>query len=158
MSEGETENNGNSNMILLRTPEGDLTFTFENDDRLEGAFKEWEQLCLLTPNQHQSILNTMNTCEWDKKVDYINGDIVKVEKYTAEEKAVILAEREKEAIETFFRSEKAVALKIEEDYRLELGVTDSEFTEVKLYIRAIMPNESKVKPLVTRPAVMYRYD
>ncbi|MGL5963055.1 MAG: hypothetical protein ACRCZ2_01455 [Fusobacteriaceae bacterium] len=142
-------------MILLRTDKGELTFTFDNDDRLDGVFKEWEQLKVITDEEHQEILNTMNTCEWDKKVVY-DTDIRIVEKYTPEEKAVILAEREVQRAKSFYESEKAIALRIEEDYRLELESIDTEtMVEVKQYIKAL--KASTLNTLV-RPEIMKLYE
>lgn len=163
MSEGETvAGSGSSNMVLLRTPDGDLTFTFENDDRLEGAFQGWEKLCLLTPEQHQSTLELMNNCEWDKKVEYQNESLVKIERYSVEEKNRILAEKAIQEKKSFYNSEKQLALEIEEDYRLGLeDVTEEEMLEVKIYIKnmhqSLQPTKATVIEIV-RPKIMIEYE
>ena len=60
----------------------------------------------------------------------------------------------------FFNSEKAIALRIEEDYRLELEpITEEELDEVKEYLQLIKPalfNESFILPV--RPTIMDIYD
>ena len=60
----------------------------------------------------------------------------------------------------FFDSEKAIALRIEEDYRLELEpITEEELEEVKDYLQLIKPSllsDSYVEPV--RPTIMNVYD
>ena len=65
-----------------------------------------------------------------------------------------------EAIEklAFFNKEKAIALRIEEDYRLELAdISDAEMVEVKDYLKAINPT-SATKIIPVRPEIMSRYE
>lgn len=148
----------------LKTTEGNITFTPFGDDRLNTVFSEWTVLKNIDSAEHQNILNMMNTCEWDKKVDYINDEFIKVEKYTAEEKVVILAERNANERKAFYSAEKRVALEIEEDFRLDLGVTNEEMIEVKTYIKSINPTNPVVLktrsavPHIQRPEIMFRYD
>ena len=144
---------------VMRTPEGEISLTFEGDDRLLNIFKDYEKLGSLTQSQHTELLNTMSTCEWDLKVDCINGQFTKVEKYSSEEKARILEERAIQEYESFFESERVIALKIEEDYRLELeDITVEELKEVKQYIKAIKPVLNKSLANVKRPEIMSRYN
>lgn len=58
----------------------------------------------------------------------------------------------------FFESEKAVAIRIEEDYRLELAdISDEQMREVKEYIRAINPT-AVTRSIPIRPLIMTLYD
>lgn len=58
----------------------------------------------------------------------------------------------------FFGSEKAVALRIEEDYRLGLAdISDEQMREVKEYIRAINPTAA-TRSIPIRPHIMTLYD
>ncbi|MGL5646960.1 MAG: hypothetical protein ACRDDY_03835 [Clostridium sp.] len=147
----------------LKTTEGNITFTPMGDNRLNTVFSEWVVLKDINSAEHQNILNMMNSCEWDKKVDFVNGEFVKVERYTLEEKEVIIAQRTANEKKSFFNSEKRIALEIEEDFRLDLGVTEVEMEEVKMYIKSIKPSEAvvlkrSIAPQVQRPEVMFRYD
>ncbi|MGL5594113.1 MAG: hypothetical protein ACRDDH_09280 [Cetobacterium sp.] len=146
------------NYVIMKTPEGDITFTYEGDDRLKAAFKDYEKICLTNQDGHAYLLNMMNTCEWDLKVDFLDGSFQKVEKYTLDEKKQLVFEREVQAIENLFRSEKAIALRIEEDFRLDLEVIgENEIAEVKGYLKSIKPGTITLEE-VARPEIMYRYD
>ncbi|MGL5049331.1 MAG: hypothetical protein ACRC6E_01695 [Fusobacteriaceae bacterium] len=146
------------NYILLKSPEGNLTFTFEGDDRLQGVFKEWEQFHTITEGEHEQLLLEMNSCEWNLKHDIVNGEVLKVRKYTDEEETVILAKQESDKEIAFFNSEKSIALRIEEDYRLELeDITEAEFIEVKLYIKALNPKNLAKLTIPKRPSIFDRY-
>ena len=58
----------------------------------------------------------------------------------------------------FFEMEKQVALRIEEDYRLELAdISDEQMREVKEYIRAINPTAA-TRSIPIRPHIMTLYD
>ncbi|MGL5458887.1 MAG: hypothetical protein ACRDBY_04665 [Cetobacterium sp.] len=153
------------NYVAMKTLEGDITFTYDGDDRLEGVFKDYEKLGKLTQEQHTELLNTMNTCEWDLKVDFVNETFVKVEKYSAEEKAVILEERAIQESKSFYTSEKQLALAIEEDYRLGLEpITDEQMVSVKQYMKSIQPVSPNAPmvlvalPNVERPIIMAVYE
>lgn len=153
------------NYVVMKTLEGDITFTYEGDDRLNNAFKDYEKIGLITQVQHSELLNTMNTCEWDLKVDYIDGEFKKVEKYTQEEKAEILLKMEQEKQKSYFKSEKELALAIEEDYRLGLeNISDEDMANVKLYMKSIQPKDPN-SPMVLmafglphRPQIMQVYE
>lgn len=57
----------------------------------------------------------------------------------------------------FFETEKQVALRIEEDYRLELAdISDEQMREVKEYIRAIKP-DAITRSIPIRPDIMNQY-
>ncbi len=57
----------------------------------------------------------------------------------------------------FFESEKVVALRIEEDYRLGLAdISDEQMREVKEYIRAINPTAA-TRSIPIRPEIMNQY-
>lgn len=57
----------------------------------------------------------------------------------------------------FFETEKQVALRIEEDYRLELAdISDEQMREVKEYIRAIKP-DAVTRSIPIRPDIMNQY-
>lgn len=160
---GETtvSSDNTMNYVVLRTLEGDITFTYDGDPNLHKAFADWEKLGLITQAQHQETLNTMNTCEWDKKVDFVNGEFKKVERYSAEVKAQMIEERAKQEQLNFYNSEKAIALRIEEDYRLDLEpITDTEMGEVKTYMKSIRPSDNIAMKLmiVDRPEIMKRYE
>lgn len=60
----------------------------------------------------------------------------------------------------FFNSEKETALRVDEDYRLELEpITESEMNEVKAYLQAIKPSQfSDTFVAPSRPALMSSYD
>lgn len=162
----QTHNYDNTmNYIVMKTPEGDITFTYEGDDRIESVFKDYEKIGLITQAQHSELLNTMNTCEWDLKVDYVDGEFKKVEKYTPEEKIKIIIEREQVEEKAYFNSEKELALAIESDYRLGLEpISDEEMQSVKEYMRSIKPKDPNA-PMVLmafnlpqRPEIMRVYD
>ncbi|MGL4971248.1 MAG: hypothetical protein ACRC45_06425 [Cetobacterium sp.] len=146
-------------MVLLRTPEGELTFTFDGDDRLETVFKDWEQLKEITNEEHVSILEMLNSCEWDLKVVYENDQLIKVKRYTPEEEESIIADMRKAEHLAFYESEKAIGLLIEEDYRLELeDISDEQMKEVKLYLKALKPNPSDVHGIIPkRPEIFEKY-
>lgn len=155
------------NYVVMKTLEGDITFTYEGDDRLNTAFKDYEKIGLITQVQHSELLNTMNTCEWDLKIDYVDGEFRKVEKYTSEEKAKILLEREMEKEKSYFKSEKELALAIEEDYRLGLEpISEQDMINVKTYIKSIQPKDpNQPMALMTmslvppkRPEIMEVYE
>ncbi|MGL5056692.1 MAG: hypothetical protein ACRC6A_04915 [Fusobacteriaceae bacterium] len=147
------------NFILLRNPDGDLSFTYEGDDRIHDVFKEWEQFHTITEEEHEQLLNEMNSCEWNLKHDIVNGEVLKVRKYTDEEETVILAKQESDKEIAFFNSEKAIALRIEEDYRLELeDITEAEFIEVKLYIKALNPKSITKLTRPPRPSIFDKYN
>ncbi|MDD9174507.1 hypothetical protein PVK63_06430 [Aliivibrio sp. S2TY2] len=56
-----------------------------------------------------------------------------------------------------FESEKQIALRIEEDYRLELAnISDKQMREVKEYIRAINPTAA-TRDIPNRPEIMKSY-
>lgn len=163
MSSGEkvVSSDNTMNYVVMKTLEGDITFTYEGDPNLHKAFADLEKLGLITQAQHQELLNTMNTCEWDKKVDFVNGEFKKVERYSAEVKSQMIEERAKQEQLSFYNSEKAIALRIEEDYRLELEpITDVEIGEVKSYMKSIKPTQSNTMTLmiVDRPEIMKRYE
>ena len=150
------------NYVVMKTPEGDITFTYEGDDRIEGAFAEYEKIGLITQNDHSELLNTMNTCEWDLKVDFVGGEFKKVERYSPEVKAEMIAKKELDAEKAFYQSEKALALAIEEDYRLGLEpITDEQMAEVKLYIKSIQPITASTAVVLIpreRPLIMEVYE
>ena len=168
ISESKVADSDNTtNYIVMKTSEGDITFTYERDDRLNTIFKHYEKIGLITQAQHSELLNIINTCEWDLKVDYIDGNFKKVEKYTPEEKRNIILEREKNQKMFYFNSEKELALAIEEDYRLGLeSISEQEMIEVKTYIKSIQPKtEAKTfKNLpfsfiqIKRPEIMKVYE
>lgn len=146
------------NHIALKTPEGNITFVFVGDARLKSVFKKWESLKEITEDEHKAILENINSCEWDKKIDFIDGEFVKVEKYSLEEKNKILFEKKVEEKTNLFNSEKHIALRIEEDYRLELEeITEIEMIEVKKYIKSLKPGPGTLEE-IPRPEIMYRYD
>ncbi|MGL4210780.1 MAG: hypothetical protein ACRCRT_04460 [Cetobacterium somerae] len=167
IADGEQVANSENTMkyVVMKTLEGDITFTYEGDNRLDDVFKDYENLGTISQEEHQTILNIMNTCEWDLKVDIVDGKLVKIEKYTAEEKAEILTKKAKEEEKSFFNSEKRIALAIEEDYRLGLEeISEEQILEVKTYMKSIQPKSAKapivliVQPTVARPQIMEYYD
>lgn len=170
MSKEEQVANSESTMdyVVMRTPEGNITFTYKGDDsRLcsEGVFKDYEKIGLITQAEHSELLNTINTCEWDLKIDYVDGEFRKVEKYTPEEKAKILLDREIEKEKSYYKSEKELALAIEEDYRLGLeSISEQDMISVKTYIKSIQPKDPN-SPMVLmvieppkRPEIMETYE
>ncbi|CAQ78731.1 hypothetical protein [Aliivibrio salmonicida] len=57
-----------------------------------------------------------------------------------------------------FETEKPVALRIEEDYRLEFAdISDEQMREVKDYIRAIKP-DAVTRSIPVRPEIMNQYE
>lgn len=153
------------NYVVMKTLEGDITFTYEGDDRLNTAFKDYEKIGLITQVQHSELLNMMNTCEWDLKVNFVDGEFKKVEKYTAEVKAEMITEKELQTEKSFYQSEKSLALAIEEDYRLGLEpIADEEIIEVKRYIKYIQPTNPNtpmtmnIRPEVVRPQLISIYE
>lgn len=153
------------NYIVMRSPEGNIAFTYYGDYEIYLAFKDYEKIGVISQSRHLELLNTMNTCEWDLKVDYIDGEFKKVEKYTQEEKAEILLKMEQEKQKSYFKSEKELALAIEEDYRLGLeNISDEDMASVKLYMKSIQPKDPN-SPMVLmafslpqRPQIMQVYE
>lgn len=155
------------NYVVMKNTNGDITFTYDGDDRLDKVFKDYEKIGLITQVEHSELLNTINTCEWDLKIDYVDGEFRKVEKYTPEEKAKILLDREIEKEKSYYKSEKELALAIEEDYRLGLyHITDEDMINVKTYIKSIQPKDPNA-PMVLmamsfdppkRPEIMQVYE
>lgn len=112
-------------------------------------------------------------------VQYIDGEILNSNDYLVEEMPEDRAERdfwgidistnkifvrEKTDLEIFqlatlfFDEEKKKALRIEEDYRLDLlEITEQEMNKVKSYIKAIKPVMGEVPPSVVRPQIMNNY-
>ncbi|MGL5051060.1 MAG: hypothetical protein ACRC6E_10615 [Fusobacteriaceae bacterium] len=149
----------NSFIILKASPDADLSFVHISDERLQGVFKNWEKFHTITEEEHKKLLNEMNSCEWNLKHDVVDGIVTKVRKYTDEEETVILAKQESDKEIAFFNSEKVIALRIEEDYRLELeDITEAEFIEVKLYIKALNPNNLAKLTIPKRPSIFDRYN
>lgn len=147
------------NYVVMKTLEGDIIFTYEGDDRANTSFKDYEKIGLITQEQHQELLNTMNSCEWYLKVDFVNGKFIKVERYAPEIKTQMIEERAKQEQLSFYNSEKEIALRIEEDYRLELEpITEAEMIEVKTYMKSIKPNYFRFFTSVRRPEIFKRYE
>lgn len=148
----------------MRDLDKNYTFTYKGDERLEIAFSNYTILGEITEDKHSELLNALNTVEWDKKIK-INPDftVTKEEKYTPEEKANILLAQEKEKEKTFFNSEREIALRIEQDKRLQLEtITDEEMNQVVKYMQSIKPKGNTMVLIavekVERPAIMYLYD
>lgn len=159
-------NNSDNTMeyVILRTTEGNITFTPLGDDRLLTVFKEWEQIGVIDNLQHQEILGIMNSCEWDKVIDIdSNLNVIKKDKYTPQEREAILLEKAKEEEKAFFEKEKRIALAIKADYDLKLEpITDVQMAEVMEYVGSIKPtNELVLKSIVMelpRPVLMGVYE
>lgn len=152
--------NNSMNYVVMKTLEGDITFTYEGDDRLDTAFKDYEKLGIITSEEHRLALEYMNSCDKYSKVDYINGKFVKIERYSEEERTRLEIEEDFANRVSFYNKEKAIALLIEQDYRLELeDIKDEELVEVKQYIKALRPVEGKsVNIIIERPEIMFNYD
>lgn len=90
--------------------------------------------------------------EWYKRARLGEFGIIKqYEPYIPTEEDLL-----NEAI-TLFGSEKAVAIRVEEDYRLGLAdISDEQMREVKEYIRAINPTAA-TRSIPIRPDIMNRY-
>lgn len=150
--------------ILMQDLDKNYTFTFVGDERLETAFSNYTILGEITEEKHSELLNALNNVSWDKKIK-INPDftVTEEEKYFPEEKANILLEQEKEKEKTFFNNEREVALRIEQDKRLQLEpITDEEMNQVIKYMQSIKPKRDTMVLIaiekVERPAIMYLYD
>ncbi|RYU41905.1 hypothetical protein ERW49_18640 [Aliivibrio finisterrensis] len=84
----------------------------------------------------------------------ISGECGDIKEYDLD---LALREEQKQNELNFFESEKAVALRIEEDYRLELAdISDEQMREVKEYIRAINPTAT-TRSIPVRPEIMSHY-
>lgn len=146
------------NYRFMRGLDGGIICTFVGDPSINTTWKDLEVICIMTSEKHSEYLKACSECPWDKIIDLEStGMIIYKEKYTYEEKAKIEAEKNQQFSDTFVASEKVIALRIEEDYRLELEeISDEQFKEVKQYIKSIQPN-SQVKAL-ERPELMFVYE
>lgn len=147
--------------VVLRTPKGEVSFTFGGDDRLETAFKDWEQIMTVEKEKYFELLAMRDNCSWDKKLDYVNEEFVIVDKYSEEEKNAIMSELKTAEDKSFYEHEKRLALAIEEDYRLGLeDITDEQMKEVKVYIKAIHPTPATTLSVgkVERPQIIIDYE
>ncbi|MGL5723412.1 hypothetical protein [Cetobacterium sp.] len=145
--------------VVLKTETGEITFTYKNDERLNDAFKDCEQLGEITKEEHEDAINRMNSCQWYLKIEFVDGKFVEVEKYTPEKKLIVMQEMEESERKAFYSSEREIALEIEEDYRLDLeDITEEQIIEVKTYIKSIKPTKTLIKKLkVERPEIMEVY-
>ncbi|WP_255312082.1 MULTISPECIES: hypothetical protein [unclassified Aliivibrio] len=89
-------------------------------------------------------------------------DIVDIDLYTqlTEQEADLILNEIKQDFDdvVFFESEKAIALNIEEDYRLRLAdISDVEMREVKEYIRVLKP-DAVTRSIPNRPEIMNQYE
>lgn len=150
---------GNSEIkyVVLKNSTGEIIRTFEGDEAIQTTFSEYRTIGVIDAETNARFCNMQ--VDWDKKVDFDeNMNIIIVDKYSEEEHARLLAERQKQERIDFFNSEKRIALAIEEDYRLQLeDITDEQMTEVKAYMKSIQPDE-KVRMSVPRPELMNLYD
>lgn len=149
--------NSKTKYIVLKNDNGEIIRTFEGDEAIQMSFKGYKQLGVINAETNVRFCNMQ--VDWDKKVDFDeNMNIIVVDKYSEEEHARLLAERQQQERIDFFNSEKRIALAIEEDYRLQLEyITDEQMTEVKAYMRSIQPNV-KVRLAVQRPELMKVYE
>lgn len=90
--------------------------------------------------------------EWYKRARLGEfGTVKQYEPYVKTEEDIIEEHR------MFFETEKQVALRIDEDYRLELAdISDEQMREVKEYIRAIKP-DAVTRSIPIRPEIMNQY-
>lgn len=149
--------NSETKYVVLKNNDGEIIRTFEGDEAIQTTFSEYRTVGVIDAETNMRFCNMQ--VDWDKKVDFDeNMNIIVVDKYSEEEHARLLAERQKQERIDFFNSEKRIALAIEEDYRLQLeDITDEQMTEVKAYMKSIQPDE-KVRMSVPRPELMNLYD
>lgn len=143
---------------FMKDDKENIICTFVGDSLLETTWKDLDRICVMDSEQHSNYLKICSECPWDKVIDLDElGNIVYKEKYTEEEKRVIEAEKNKQYSDSFVASEKGIALRIEEDYRLELEeISDVEFKEVKQYIKSI---QSTIQTMaLDRPELMFIYE
>lgn len=149
--------NSETKYIVLKNDNGEIIRTFKCDEAIQMSFKGYKQIGVIDAETNAQFCNIQP--DWDKKVDFDdNMNIIVVDKYSEEEHARLLAERQQQERIDFFNSEKRIALAIEEDYRLQLEyITDEQMMEVKMYIRSIHP-EIKTRLGVQRPEIMEIYE
>lgn len=149
--------NSETKYVVLKNNDGEIIRTFEGDEAIQTTFSEYRMLGVIDAETNARFCSIQP--DWDKKVDFDdNMDIIVVDKYSEEEHARLLAERQKQERLDFFNSEKRIALAIEEDYRLQLeDITNEQMLEVKAYMKSIPPN-AKVRMSVPRPEIMNLYD
>lgn len=149
--------NSETKYVVLKNSAGEIIRTFEGDEAIQTTFSEYRMLGVIDAETNMRFCNMQ--VDWDKKVDFDdNMDIIVVDKYSEEEHARLLAERQKQERIDFFNSEKCIALAIEEDYRLQLeDITDEQMTEVKAYMKSIRP-DAETRLSVQRPELMNLYD
>ena len=88
--------------------------------------------------------------EWFQRA--MEGEFGAIKPYVPAEKDLV------EEARMFFEEEKQVALRIEEDYRLELAnISDEQMREVKEYLKAIKPSYV-LRDAPIRPEIMDQYD
>ncbi len=145
---------------IFKDLKNETCITHTQDKRLKDVWKDCEMIVVIDSEQKKYYdLKTQEiNSKWDKKISvdkYFN--ITEVDKYSPQEKEEILKETNKQQSSQFIVSEKNIALKIEEDYRLELEeITDSEMSEIKKYIKSLQP--SVLTRALDRPTLMFIYE
>ena len=145
---------------IFRDNSGDIAVTNIPDTRLETVWKDCEMLCIISSEQkayYDMRVQEINN-KWDKKIS-VDSDfnITEVERYTPEEKTEIEEQRNQQYSDSFITSERSIALKIEEDYRLELEeISDIQMKEVKQYIKSLQTNS--LMRALDRPELMFIYE
>lgn len=149
--------NSETKYVVLKNNDGEIIRTFEGDEAIQTTFSEYRTVGVIDAETNARFCSIQP--DWDKKVDFDeNMNIIVVDKYSEEEHARLLAERQKQERLDFFNSEKRIALAIEEDYRLQLeDITDEQMTEVKAYMKSIRP-DAKVRIKIPHPKIMNRYE
>ena len=148
--------NSETKYVVLKNNDGEIIRTFEGDEAIQTTFSEYRMLGVIDAETNARFCSIQP--DWDKKVDFDeNMNVIVVDKYSEEEHARLLAERQQQERIDFFNSEKRIALAIEEDYRLQLeDITDEQMTEVKTYMKSIQLNV-KARMNVPRPEIMEIY-
>ena len=117
--------------VLDGAADGIETFEISNDHK-------WLNVCYEIPNGYEWVWHEILARPTLSKIKFTEEDLLNESKM-------------------FFESEKVVALRIEEDYRLELAdISDEKMQEVKDYIRAIKP-DAVTRSIPMRPDIMNQY-
>ncbi|MDD9157006.1 hypothetical protein PVK64_12545 [Aliivibrio sp. S4TY2] len=118
---------------------------------LEVLFEELKDLDFIPHSTQDNADTEHGQTLWKEAMKGSYGEIKPYEPYVKTEEDLA------EEARMFFGSEKVVALRIEEDYRLELAdISDEQMREVKEYIRAIKPN-TVTRRIPNRPEIMNQY-
>jgi hypothetical protein len=119
---------------------------------VEVRFEELNDLDFIPHSTQDNADTEHGKTLWDEAIKGTYGEIAPFVAYVQTEEDLF------HEATMLFESEKAIAIRVEEDYRLELAnISDVEMREVKEYIRAINPT-AVTRSIPIRPHIMTVYD